>query len=98
MKLILIIFSIALMLMVENSMAQDEQVIRPNLIDIIQGILNDPEYKALSYEQQLNVLIMLYNYLASLHKAKNDITKRDVDSSMTTNRHRLFGKGFKASF
>ena len=81
-------------------MAQQDKVFSPNLIDIIQSILNDPEYKALSYEQQLQVLIMLYNYLESVYKTKSDITKRDVDSSMmaTHNNHRLFGKGFKASF
>ena len=63
MKLALIIFSIAFMFLIENNMAQQDKVFSPNLIDIIQSILNDPEYKALSYEQQLQVLIMLYNYL-----------------------------------
>ena len=70
MKLALIIFSIAFMFLIENNMAQQDKVFSPNLIDIIQSILNDPEYKALSYEQQQQVLIMLYNYWRVFTKPK----------------------------
>jgi hypothetical protein len=33
------------------------------LMDIIQSVLNDPEYFALSSKQQLHVLIVMYNIM-----------------------------------
>ena len=89
MKLIWLAFigvSLALtfVVVVETKMAEEEKAKEstgPSLMDVIHGILNDPEFLALSDEDQLKVLIMIYTFLESRAKNGKRMMKRDVSES-----------------
>ena len=69
MKLILtttiVLMAFAFAYMVESSQMDNQRYESQNasLMDIIQSILNDPEFLALSNKQQLHVLIAMYNII-----------------------------------
>jgi hypothetical protein len=74
MKLILtttiVLMAFAFAYMVESSPMGNERGESQNvsLMDIIQSILNDPEFLALSNKQQLHVLILMYNAIEGHYK------------------------------
>jgi len=48
------------------------------MMDIIQSVLNDPEFLALSNKQQLHVLIVMYNALEAHYNKQGFIDKKKV--------------------
>jgi len=46
------------------------------MIDIIQSVLNDPEFLALSNKQQLHVLIVMYNAIEAHYNKQGFIDKK----------------------
>jgi hypothetical protein len=49
-----------------------------SLMDIIQSVLNDPEFLALSSKQQLHVLIVMYNAIEAHYNKQGFIDKKKV--------------------
>lgn len=81
MKFISILISFALIILVQKNMANKEEKSNLTLMDVLQNILNDPEFLALNDKQQLRVLIMIYNYLENFYKAEENTKlrlKRDL--------------------
>ena len=80
MKLILTttIVLMAFAFAVESSQTDNERGESQNvsLMDIIQSILNDPEFLALSNKQQLHVLILMYNAIESHYKNMGIVNKK----------------------
>ena len=81
MKLILtttiVLMAFAFAYMVESSPMGNERGESQNvsLMDIIQSILNDPEFLALSNKQKLHVLIAIYDILEGHLKKQGFIDK-----------------------
>ena len=60
----------------------------PSLMDVIQSILKDPEFLALSLEEQLPVLITIHNFLKSEYEnRKIKIKKRDMKNESILNKY-----------
>jgi hypothetical protein len=78
MKIYLILF----IMMFISSNAQKEQASSQSLMDVIQGILDDPEFISLSNEYQLKVLMMIYDILEGHVKVRPNIMKRDVSEAL----------------
>jgi hypothetical protein len=64
--------------MVETSDIRNErgESKKLTLMDIIQSVLNDPEYLALSSKQQLHVLIVMYDILEDHLKKQGFVDKQ----------------------
>lgn len=57
-------------------------------MDVIQSILKDPEFLALSLEEQLPVLITIHNFLKSEYEnRKIKIKKRDMKNESILNKY-----------
>jgi hypothetical protein len=81
MKFIFITFmfvSLALVFMVEKNFAK-QNLEKPSLMDVIQRILVDPEFLALEAEEQLRLLIIIYNILNSEYNQRS-MKKKYIDA------------------
>ena len=84
MKLILtttiVLMAFAFAYMVESSPMGNEREESQNvsLMDIIQSILNDPEFLALSNKQQLHVLIVMYDAIEAHYNNQGFIDRKKV--------------------
>ena len=89
MKINLILLSLSLAIMFIGSNAQKEQAASHNsIMDVIQSILDDPEFISLSNEYQLKVLIMIYDILEGHPKVRPNKMKRDVSEAMSSCIHK----------
>ena len=74
---LIMLICLAAMLRVNS---QDEQ--QTTLMDIFQAILNDPQFLELNNQDQLRLLVMIYNMLEShLKEQENDEMKKRSTSS-----------------
>jgi len=74
-----ICIALALTSLIERTKAQKEKVENLTLMDVIQNILNEPEFLALSARQQLDVLLVMYTILDNHLKRSKDMKKRDIN-------------------
>jgi hypothetical protein len=78
--LIMLICLAALLSVNSQDIHSDEQ--QTTLVDILQAILNDPQFLELSNQDQLRLLVMIYNMLEShLKEQENDEMKKRSTSS-----------------
>ena len=73
--------------MIERTKAQKDEMDNLSAKDIIQNILSDPEFLALSSRQQLDVLLIMYNMLNNHLNSRKDMKKRDVNGSIKSHHH-----------
>ena len=80
--LVLFVISLAVLATraeMEGSIGSDEQ---PSMMKLIQSILHDPEFLALNDEQQLRILIIIYEAIQEQFKSLeiSTVKERDVSS------------------
>ena len=87
MKFLTLYFAIGMICLTDLSRAQSaKNAIRrettPSLIDTIEAILTDPEFQSLRPQQQLRVLLLIYDFLEKHFKNKTnaDKNKRSMNS------------------
>jgi len=67
--MIIILVSLALANMFEKTIAQKNGEKNSTIMDVIQNIVNDPEFLALDPRQQLHVLLVMYDILDRYYKS-----------------------------
>ena len=78
--------TLAFMVNVSEAKTKASKPPPPSLMDVIQSILKDPEFLALSLEEQLPVLITIHNFLKSEYENRR-IKKRDMKNESILNKY-----------
>ena len=75
---VLFMICLAVMVCAEKEDIPDEE--KSIIVEVVHGILNDSSYLALNDEQQLRILIIIYNMLENhLHEHQNSgLKKREI--------------------